>query len=52
MVREIVNVYIANKSGPSILPCGMPEETGRKFELLFYADTLATVSKIALEPSQ
>ena len=26
-------MYVANKSGPSILPCGIPEETGRKFEV-------------------
>ena len=36
MVRKIVNVYIANKSGPSILPCGTPEETGRKFEFSLF----------------
>ena len=39
-------MYVANKSGPSILPCGTPEETGRKFEfaLFIYANTLATDS--------
>ena len=33
-------MYVANKSGPSIFPCGTPEETGRKFKFALYVLTL------------
>ena len=36
MFRKIIDVYVANKIRPSILPCGTPEETGRKFEFALF----------------
>ena len=32
-------MYIETKSGPSILPSGMPEEIGRKFEFSLFMPT-------------
>ena len=40
-------MYVANKSGPSILPCGSYTRGS-----LIYADALDTVSQIALKPFQ
>ena len=36
MVRKIVNIYSKEKWIYSILPCGTPEETKRKFEFSLF----------------
>ena len=38
-IRKVIHVYMMNKRGPKILPCGTPDSTGSRQELLLFIVT-------------